>query len=274
MFALKPAPRGSIGPKPGNAVIRRSEGCRMEGPLFWAAALLAAVLVGMSKGGLPVVGMLGVPVLALVISPVVAAGLLLPVFVLSDMFGLYAYRRSFDPRVLRILIPATTVGVALGWATASVTPERLVTGLVGLIGAAFALFMLLRRSDPPARPARWGAGTFWGAIAGFTSFVSHAGAPPYQVFVLPLKLEKTIFAGTTTIVFAYVNAIKLLPYWALGQLSVENLRVAAVLMAPAALAVFAGARLVRILPQVLFFRLVIWALLAVSLKLLWDAAAG
>lgn len=246
----------------------------MEGPLFWAAALLAAVLVGMSKGGLPVVGMLGVPVLALVISPVAAAGLLLPVFVLSDLFGLYTYRHNFDRRVLAILIPATTLGVALGWATAGVTPERLVTALVGMIGAVFALTLLLRRGDPPARPARRGAGTFWGAITGFTSFISHAGAPPYQVFVLPLKLEKTIFAGTTTILFAYVNAIKLLPYWALGQLSVENLRVAGMLMVPAGLAVFAGARLVRILPQALFFRLVIWALLAVSLKLLWDAAIG
>jgi uncharacterized membrane protein YfcA len=111
-------------------------------------------------------------------------------------------------------------------------------------------------------------------VAGFTSFVSHAGAPPYQVFVLPLRLEKTVYAGTTTILFAYVNAIKLAPYWALGQLSASNLKTAAVLVVPAVLAVFAGVRLVRVLPQALFFRLVVWALLAVSLKLLWDAAQG
>jgi len=247
----------------------------MEGPGFWAAAVLASVLVGLSKGGLPVVGMLGVPVLALVISPVAAAGLLLPVFVLSDMFGLYAYRHSFDRRVLAILIPAATLGVALGWATASVTPERLVTALVGGIGTVFSLSLLLRRgAEPPARPARVGAGTFWGALAGFTSFVSHAGAPPYQVFVLPLRLEKTVFAGTTTILFAYVNAIKLVPYWALGQLSGANLKTAPMLVIPAVLAVFAGVRLVKVLPQALFFRLVVWALLAVSLKLLWDAATG
>jgi uncharacterized membrane protein YfcA len=111
-------------------------------------------------------------------------------------------------------------------------------------------------------------------MAGFTSFVSHAGAPPYQVYVLPLRLEKTVFAGTTTILFAWVNAIKLVPYWALGQLSMANLQIAAMLVIPAVLAVFAGVRLVRVLPQALFFRLVAWALLAVSVKLLWDAAAG
>jgi len=244
----------------------------MDGPAFWLAAVLASALVGMAKGGLPVVGMLSVPVLALVISPVAAAGLLLPVYVLSDIFGLYAYRRAFDPRVLAILVPATTLGVGLGWLTASVISEQLVEGLVGLIGTAFAANLLLRRGDePPARPARFGAGTFWGAISGFTSFVSHAGGPPYQVFVLPLRLEKTVFAGTTTILFAYVNAIKLVPYWALGQLSPANLKVAAVLTVPAVLSVFLGVWMVRRLPTALFFRLVVWALLLVSLKLLWDA---
>lgn len=242
---------------------------------FWLAAGVAAVLVGMSKGGLPVVGMLAVPVLSLFIPPVTAAGLLLPVYVVSDMFGLYAYRREFDRRVVLILAPAATMGIVAGWATATLVPERLVTALVGLIGAVFSLNLLLRRSGPAApRRAEVAPGLFWGAIAGFTSFVSHAGAPPYQVYVLPLRLEKAVFAGTSTVLFAYVNAVKLIPYWALGQLSPANLRVAAAVMIPAALAVFAGVRLVRVLPPVLFFRLVTWALLAVSVKLLWDAVSG
>ena len=247
----------------------------MEGPLFWSLAVLAAVLVGMSKGGLPVVGMLGVPVLSLALSPVTAAGLLLPVYVVSDWFGLYAYRREFDARVLKVMIPATTVGVGLGWATASIVPEWLVTGLVGLIGAGFALNAILQRgTEPPARPLNRKAGWFWGAATGFTSFVSHSGAPPYQVFVLPLRLSKMVFAGTSTILFAYVNAIKLVPYWFLGQLSAENLHVAALLLAPAALAVFLGVWLVRVVPTRLFFQIVVWALLLVSLRLIWEAVAA
>ena len=89
--------------------------------------------------------------------------------------------------------------------------------------------------------------------------------------MLPLRLEKAVFAGTSTVLFAYVNAIKLIPYWALGTLTPADLKVAAVLMVPAALAVLAGVRLVRILPEVLFFRIVTWALLALSLQLLWKA---
>lgn len=246
----------------------------MEGSVFWIVAGLASVLVGLGKGGLPVVAMLAVPLLATVISPVAAAGLLLPIYVVSDIFGLWAYRRAFDARVLTILVPATTIGVGLGWATASVVSDTLVTVIVGLIGAIFAANLLLRRGNlPDPRPARLLPGMIWGAATGFTSFVSHAGAPPYQVYVMPLRLGKTVFAGTSTILFAYVNAIKLVPYWALGQFTPGNLKIAAMLMLPAALSVFAGVVLVRLLPEKLFFSLVTWALLALSLRLIWQGFA-
>jgi len=240
-------------------------------PLFWLVASLAAIAVGASKGGLPLVGVLATPMLALVLPPVTAAGLLLPVFVVTDMFGLYAYRRHFNRRILMILIPATTIGVTFGWATASLIPERLVTGLVGVLGVAFTLNLLLRKPlEGPGKPASVPPGLFWGAVAGFTSFVSHTGGPPFQVYVLPLKLDKATFAGTTTILFAYVNAIKLIPYYALGQLNPANLKVAAVLLVPGILAVLAGVQLVKIMPEKLFFKLVIWALFAISLKLIYD----
>ncbi|RGP36813.1 sulfite exporter TauE/SafE family protein [Pseudotabrizicola alkalilacus] len=247
----------------------------MEGVAFWVAAVVAAALVGMSKGGLPAVGMLGVPVLALVINPVTAAGLLLPVYVLSDLFGLYAYRHAFDRRVLAILVPGMVAGVVVGWATAALVPGWAVTALVGLIGFVFALNLLVRRKVAVVpRPARVGPGLFWGALTGFTSFVSHAGAPPYQVYTLPLGLTKVVFAGTSTIAFAILNAVKLVPYWQLGQLSPANLKVALVLMPVAAVAVFAGVRLVKLLPEAAFFRFVTWALLVLSVKLIWDGISG
>lgn len=247
----------------------------MDGLWFWVAALAAAVFVGAGKGGIPVVGMLGVPVLALAINPVTAAGLLLPVYVVSDMFGLYAYRREFDGRVLAILLPGAVVGIGVGWATASVVSEAAVTALIGVIGVVFALNLILRpKLDAVPKRAAVAPGLFWGAMTGFTSFVSHSGAPPYQVYTLPLKMTKTVFAGTSTIAFAVINAVKLIPYWALGQFSAENLHVAVLLMPAAALAVFAGVRLVRVLPEALFFKAVTWALLAISVKLVWDGVTG
>lgn len=242
---------------------------------FWVAATVAAALVGMSKGGVPVVGMLAVPVMALVMNPVMAAGMLLPVYVVSDVFGLWAYRHAWDGRVLSIVLPGAVVGIAVGWATASVVPEAAVTFLVGVIGLAFAANILVRRplvAEP--RAPRVVPGLFWGGLAGFTSFVSHAGAPPWQVYTLPLGLSKAVFAGTTTIAFAIINAVKLIPYHALGQLNPGNLKLAAMLAVPAVLAVFAGVRLVQLLPERLFFRLVVWALALISLKLIWDGARG
>lgn len=247
----------------------------MEELGFWLAAVVAAALVGMGKGGVPIVGMLAVPVMALVMNPVMAAGMLLPVYVVSDLFGLYAYRHAFDRRVLAILVPGAIAGIGVGWATASVVPEAAVTLLVGVIGLAFALNLILRRPVlAEAKRAEVAPGLFWGAVTGFTSFVSHAGAPPYQVYTLPLGMAKAVFAGTSTIAFAIINAVKLVPYYALGQLGLENLEMAAILAIPAVIAVFAGVRLVTVMPERLFFRLVTWALLLISLKLIWDGAKG
>lgn len=247
----------------------------MDGGFFWSMAVLAAMLIGMAKGGLPAVGLLSVPLLSLVISPVAAAGILLPVYVVSDIFGLYAYRRDYDARIVLIVAAGATVGVGIGWATASIVSEQVVTVLVGTVGLAFAAYLLVRKTGERTRkPGKLGPGLLWSMLAGFTSFVSHAGAPPYQVYVMPLGLPKAVFAGTATIVFAYINAIKLVPYYFLGQLGFDNLRVAAVLVPVAVVAVFAGVRLVRILPEKQFFRLVTWALFAVSVKLIWDGLAG
>ena len=176
--------------------------------------------------------------------------------------------------MVAILAAGGTAGVGIGWATASVVPEAVVTGLVGLIGLMFALNLLIRRGVPVPKAAAVGPGLFWGTLTGFTSFVSHAGAPPYQVYVQPLGLTKAVFAGTTTVLFAYINAIKLVPYFALGQINMGSLQVAAVLAVPAALAVFAGVRLVKVIPEALFFRLVTWALLLISIKLIVDGVVG
>ncbi|HLF21713.1 MAG TPA: sulfite exporter TauE/SafE family protein [Aestuariivirga sp.] len=238
---------------------------------FYLLAALAAFTVGLSKGGLPMVGMLGVPLLALSISPIVAAALLLPIFVLSDMFGLYVYRRAFDRRNLAILIPAATLGIAIGWATASITREWLVTLIVGIIGLSYCINALVTRGGGEARSADLPRGVFWGTIAGFTSFVSHSGAPPYQMYVLPQRLDKMTFAGTSTIFFAVVNAIKLIPYWALGQFTTGNLKVAAVLAPVAVAGIFLGFKLVKIIPEKAFFRFVEVALAVVSVKLVFDA---
>lgn len=112
--------------------------------LGWAVALLAAVAVGLSKGGLSMLAVLAVPILSLVMPPVQAAGLLLPVYIASDVGGLIAFRRSFDRAVLVTALPGAVVGIGLGWATAHLVAEDGVRLLVGVIGLVFALNALFR----------------------------------------------------------------------------------------------------------------------------------
>jgi uncharacterized membrane protein YfcA len=242
------------------------------GVAFFLVAGLAALLVGLSKGGLSLAGSLGTPLLATVISPVKAAALLLPIFIVSDWFGLYAYRREFDKRNLMILIPAGIAGICIGWLSAAVVSDRMVGLFIGIIGIAFCVNAWRLRNHPPVpKPADVPRGLFWGAIAGFTSFVSHSGGPPYQVYVLPQRLSKTVFAGTTTITFAAINFAKLFPYWQLGQLDLANLKMSVLLMPIAVAGTFAGVWLVRVIPQRTYFVLVHVALFALSIKLVAAA---
>jgi uncharacterized membrane protein YfcA len=239
---------------------------------FLLLAGLAALLVGLSKGGLSMAGALGTPLLAMVMSPVKAAALLLPIFVVSDWFGLYAYRREFDRRNLLILIPAGIAGIGIGWLSSAVVSDRMVGLLIGVIGIAFCLnAWRLRHDQLPPRPADIPRGLFWGALAGFTSFVSHSGSPPYQVYVLPQRLPKAVFAGTTTITFAAINLVKLLPYWQLGQLDLANLKTSLLLMPIAVAGTFIGVWAVRIIPQRTFFVLIHTALFIMSIKLVVAA---
>ena len=240
-------------------------------PWFWLLNL-AALFVGLSKGGLPAVAMLSVPILSLVISPLAAAALLLPIYILTDIVGVWLYRRDFSSRNLKILIPAGILGVIAGWATAAYVSDQMVSLLLGLMGVSFCLNRWLRKEKSSVpKPAVIGKGLFWGTIAGFTSFVSHAGSPPYQIYVLPQKLSKTAFAGTSTILFATVNLAKVVPYASLQPYTLENLKLSALLLPVAVTGTVLGRYLTQRLPEKWFFLGVQIALFAISIKLITTA---
>lgn len=239
-------------------------------PHFLLAAL-AALIVGLSKGGLPAVGMLAVPVLALTMSPLKAAALLLPIYVLTDMVGIYLYRKSYSAPNLRILIPAGIVGVLVGWSTASYLSDRAVGLVIGLLGIGFCLNTWFKRRPHDERsPAKAGKGAFWGTVAGFTSFVSHAGGPPFQIYVLPQRLAKLEYAGTSTILFAVINVAKIVPYQQLRPYSVADLSTATLLVPAGLVGTMLGAYLTKRIDDVWFFRGVQATLFAVSVKLIAD----
>lgn len=241
---------------------------------FYVAAVPAVILLGFAKGGFSGLNALSMPLLSLVIPPVKAAAILLPILIVQDWVSVWAFRRDWDKRNLIILIPAAAIGVVLGWLLAARVSEAMVRLAVGLISVGFVLYMIARswRGEPrPASPAV-APGLFWGALAGFTSFVSHAGGPPFQVYVMPQRLAPKIFAGTSTMLFAAMNAMKAPAYFALGQFSRENVSAALGLFPLAILSTFAGVWLVRRVAAERFYTLVYALTFLIGLRLIWEAA--
>ncbi len=240
---------------------------------FWIAAGIAAFFLGLSKGGLSVTTMLAVPILSLYMDPVAAAGLLLPLYLIADGYAVYIFRKAFSVENLRILLPGAVVGVFVGYFAVTAVSTDVIKILLAGIGFAYlgtTLWRRVRKTEVPARPAEPVRGTILGALTGLTSYIAHSGGPPYQAFVLPQKLDKMVYLGTTTIFFAIVNLMKLGPFILAGQITWDSLT-SAIWLAPVALAgAFTGALISKKLPERVFYILVEIALAIVSVKLLWD----
>ncbi len=243
---------------------------------FWTVAVLAVFIVALSKSGLVgSLGMVAVPMMSLVMPARDAAGMLLPLLLVMDAIAIWTYRKDADWRILKIMLPGAMVGTLIGWALWSFVSDAMVLLFIGIITLLFILDALLPirkklEGLPPSKP--WGR--FWGGFAGFTSFISHTGGPPFQIYVLPQRLTPVIYSGTTAFFFAIVNTAKLVPYFFLGQLNVANLTHAAILAPLAVVGVMIGVWLVRRISVKRFYQLTYWLVFLLALKLIYDGAVG
>ena len=246
----------------------------MIDPIFVAVAVFAVLIVGLSKAGLlGGLGVVGVPLLALVMPARDAAGMMLPVLLCMDAVAVWMYRKEFDASLLKIMLPGAAAGTLLGWALWALVSDAVVLLMVGIVTLIFVIDAILPirkklEGLPPSKP--WG--TFWGGIAGFTSFISHTGGPPFQIYVLPRKLPPAVYAGTAAFFFAIVNTAKLVPYFFLGQLNVQNLTLSAALAPVGVAGVFLGVYLVRRIDARLFYRIAYWLVFLLALQLIWEGS--
>jgi len=225
-------------------------------PLFYVVAVPAVIFLGLAKGGFAGVGMISTPLLALIMPPLEAAAFLLPILLVQDAFSVWIYRRVWDGWNLKVLLPGAAVGVGAAWLLAAYVSESVIRLLVGLIALGFVAYAIIRRNRPVSKRRPHAAqGAFWGTLSGFTTTLIQIGAPPYFTFVLPQRLEKMIFVGTTVMFFAAANVMKIAPYLALGQFSTAGLATSVVLFPLAIAANFFGVWLVRITPEALFYRI-------------------
>lgn len=243
-------------------------------PFFVAMAILSVVIIGFAKGGFSGLGMLATPVLALAISPVKAAAIILPILIVQDIVSVWAYRHSWNRRIVAIMLPGALVGIFIGWLFAARLPVTAVMGVLGTIALLFGLWRLWiergGRMVAATSPRAW-VGTLFGVATGFTSQVAHAGSPPFQIWVAPQKLPHTELVGTNAVLFMAMNLAKLPAYAALGQFSSENLITSAILIPVATIATFAGIWVVARMHGRIFYTMAYGLMVVLGVKLLWDA---
>lgn len=247
----------------------------IDNPIFYLTAVPAVLIAGVSKGGFGGgLGMLAVPLMALTVPPTQAAAILLPILCLMDLFGVGAYRRHWHRANLAILFSGALMGTALGTLTFRFLDEATLRLLLGLMALGFTFGYRFGGPDRPPAGRNVLKGGFWGAVAGYTSFVAHAGGLPVSIYLLPQRLNKTVFVGTMAMFFFAINYTKLLPYAWLGQFAAVNLATAAALAPVAVAGVLLGIWLHDRIDTTVFYRLCHVMLFIAGVKLIWDGLAG
>ena len=245
-------------------------------PLFYAAALPAVMILGLSKGGFSGISILSVPLLALVVSPVQAASITLPILIVQDVVSVWVFRRAWDRRSLTILLPSALVGIILGYLLAAYVSAGAVELAIGLTSVVFGSRYLWVHWRGIVRPHGSSdlAGIAWGTVSGFTSQIAHAGGVPFQLYMLPKKFERDVLIGTSALYFAAVNWMKVPFYFALGQFTRANMATSVVLFPLAVVSTIVGARVVRSMSGERVYVILYVLLVLVGMKLTYDGAAS
>jgi len=241
---------------------------------FWVVAVPAVTLTGISKGGMGG-GAAGIatPLLAMVISPVQAAAVMLPILCMMDLAGLQVYLGRWDRRIMRVILPAGLLGCVVGTLTFSHLNDNWIRLLLGVMALAFLAYNLMPRAVPLRKPSDR-QGYFWSMLSGFTSFVSHSGGPPLMVYLLPQKLDKAMFVATSVVFFGAMNYAKIVPYLWLGLFDFRNLATSIVLIPIGVAGTYLGVWLQTRINTRWFYRLVYALLFLTGIKLLYDGLTG
>lgn len=240
-------------------------------PFFYLVAIPAVLLLGISKSGFGAgFGSLAVPMMALAVTVPQAAAMLMPVLLLMDLMSVAAFRRHFDLKLLRFLLPFGLLGTVLGTLLFKVLDARLVAGIVGVFTLLFLAQRLLFPPKPDSpHPPKW-LGAILTATSGFTSFTAHAGGPPIGAYVIPMRLPPLVFTATMAAFFFIINLSKWIPYAWLGLLDTRNMATSLALLPFAPIGVVVGVRLAHRIKPILFYRLLYAGMFLTGCKLVWD----
>lgn len=250
----------------------------MEGltlsPSFILLAGAATIFAGISKGGFGSgAAFVSSALLALVIPPGQALALMLPLLMVMDIASLKPYWRKWDWPRSRLLILSGVPGVFLGVLFFQAVDDDALRILIGVISIGFVVWQIAWKIGSRLKFQRSlgvVGGSIAGVLAGFSSFVSHAGGPPAAVYLLSNGMSKTQYQASTVLVFWVINIAKFVPYAWLGLITVNGLWANLFLVPVALLGTWIGVRLHYVISDAHFFFVTYVLLVFTGTNLIWG----
>jgi uncharacterized membrane protein YfcA len=238
----------------------------------WVVVAVCAVMVGTTKTGMPGLGILIVPLMALVLPTRKSTGILLGILILADLFAITYHRRNARwGHVLRLL-PAAFAGIVAGYFGLKFVNDQQLKPIIGGI----VLVMLsvnywrgrARGEDVPV-PTQWWFAVALGFMAGVTTMMANAAGPVMIIYLLAMRLPKVEFVGTGAWFFFVVNWLKV-PFSAnLDLMTAETVKLNLMLLPFIAIGAVAGIFLLKRIPQRIFNAIVQILAAAAAIKLLF-----
>lgn len=236
----------------------------------WVLAALAAVIIGISKGGIGGLGMLAVVIFAQILPAKQATGLVLPLLCFGDVLGATVYWKHAGWEHIRRLFPWTAAGVVMGYVALGWIDDRQARVLIGIIIVALVGMQTLRRwlYGHETEHGAWFAPTM-GVLTGFTTLVANAAGPLMAVYMLAMRLPKMDWVGTGAVFFLLLNLFKVPFMVHLGLINSASFSLNLTLAPLVFVGVWAGRKLVMKIDQRAFENLALLLSMIAGVRLLF-----
>lgn len=175
----------------------------------WALFVFCGILTGMSKTGVPGVSMIVVPVLAYIFGGKPSTGVLLPILIMADVFGVIHYHRHANWQYLLKALPWAFAGIFIAMIVGNnVNPKQFKHILAVVIFLGVVLMLWRDRRKNQSIPSHWSFAASMGLAGGFATMIGNAAGSVMAIYLLALRLPKNIYIGTAAWFFFIVNLFK------------------------------------------------------------------
>lgn len=238
----------------------------------WVVVALCAIMVGISKTGIPGFGILVVPLMATVLPARASTGVLLGILILADLFAIAYHRHNAKwGHVLRLLAPSLA-GVVAGYFAMKVVNDRQLEPIIGgivLVMLAVNYWRTTTKGKDAPIPTQWWFAGVLGFLAGVTTMMANAAGPITTIYLLAMRLPKVKFVGTAAWFFFVINWLKVPFSVSLDIMSRESIKLDVLMLPFIAAGAVIGILFLKRIPQKAFSAIVQILAAAAAIKLLF-----